>query len=102
MNLLAPDSTHRYGRRSAQNGSNSIYIFFLLDTQQMYSITHSYAELAGRTRPNLHDLEQAFTDMKMSPASLGSYVRRASHSSKEILEERRNASDDTEETKVCD
>ncbi|KAF9938755.1 hypothetical protein BGZ67_010519 [Mortierella alpina] len=54
-------------------------------TQQMYSITHSYAELAGRTRPNLHDLEQAFTDMKMSPASLGSYVRKASHSKTPLL-----------------
>ncbi|KAG0196698.1 hypothetical protein BGX28_009844 [Mortierella sp. GBA30] len=54
-------------------------------TQQMYSITHSYAELAGRTKPNVHDLEQAFMDMKMSPASLGSYVRKASYSKTPLL-----------------
>ncbi|KAF8933236.1 transcription factor TFIID complex subunit 8 C-term-domain-containing protein [Dissophora ornata] len=54
-------------------------------TQQMYSIAHSFAELAGRTRPNIHDLQQAFADMNLNPASLASYVKTASHSKTPLL-----------------
>ncbi|GJJ73347.1 transcription initiation factor TFIID subunit 8 [Entomortierella parvispora] len=54
-------------------------------TQQMYSIAHSFAELAGRTRPNIHDLQQAFADMNLNPASLESYARKASHSGTPLL-----------------
>ncbi|KAI7819971.1 transcription factor TFIID complex subunit 8 C-term-domain-containing protein [Gamsiella multidivaricata] len=50
-------------------------------TQQMYSIAHSFADLAGRTRPDLHDLQQAFDDMNVRPTSLASYIRAASNSS---------------------
>ncbi|KAF9170692.1 hypothetical protein BGX21_006294 [Mortierella sp. AD011] len=55
------------------------------DTQQMYSIAHSFSELAGRTKPNIHDLQQAFIDMKVNPASLESYVRSASRSKTPLL-----------------
>ncbi|KAG0020738.1 hypothetical protein BGZ80_003671 [Entomortierella chlamydospora] len=51
----------------------------------MYSIAHSFSELAGRTKPNIHDLQQAFTDMNVSPASLESYVRSASRSKTPLL-----------------
>ncbi|KAG0054708.1 transcription initiation factor TFIID subunit 8 [Gryganskiella cystojenkinii] len=54
-------------------------------TQQMYSIAHSFAELAGRTQPNIHDLQQAFTDMNLNPESLESYVRKASYSKTPLL-----------------
>jgi hypothetical protein len=48
----------------------------------MYSIAHSFAELAGRTRPDIHDLEQAFSDMNLRPSSLNTYIKAASQSSK--------------------
>ncbi|ORZ15004.1 transcription factor TFIID complex subunit 8 C-term-domain-containing protein [Lobosporangium transversale] len=51
----------------------------------MYMIAHSFAELAGRTRPNIHDLQQAFTDMNLHPASLESYVKKASQSKIPLL-----------------
>ncbi|KAI1306700.1 transcription initiation factor TFIID subunit 8 [Mortierella claussenii] len=54
-------------------------------TQQLYSIAHSFAELAGRTRPNIHDLQQAFVDMNLNPASLEAYVRKASQSKTPLL-----------------
>ncbi|KAF9110896.1 hypothetical protein BGX27_005735 [Mortierella sp. AM989] len=54
-------------------------------TQQMYSIAHSFSELAGRTKPNIHDLQQAFTDMNLNPASLESYVKTASKSRTPLL-----------------
>ncbi|KAF9438851.1 transcription initiation factor TFIID subunit 8 [Entomortierella beljakovae] len=55
-------------------------------TQQMYTIAHSFSELAGRTKPNIHDLQQAFNDMNLNPASLESYVRKASKSSKRLVD----------------
>ncbi|KAG0264084.1 hypothetical protein BG011_007479 [Mortierella polycephala] len=54
-------------------------------TQQMYFIAHSFAELAGRTQPNVHDLQQAFRDLNLKPASLGAYIRRASRSKTPLL-----------------
>lgn len=54
-------------------------------TQQIYSTAHSFAELGGRTRPNLHDLQQAFTDMRLNPATLASYARKASRSKTPLL-----------------
>jgi hypothetical protein len=54
----------------------------MIDTQQMYSIAHSFAELAGRTRPDIHDLEQAFSDMRLKPSGLDRYIETASQSSK--------------------
>ncbi|KAF9352615.1 hypothetical protein BGX26_009595 [Mortierella sp. AD094] len=54
-------------------------------TQQMYSIAHSFSDLAGRTKPNIHDLQQAFTDMNVNPAGLESYVRSASRSKTPLL-----------------
>ncbi|KAG0363134.1 hypothetical protein BGZ54_008299 [Gamsiella multidivaricata] len=54
-------------------------------TQQMYSIAHSFADLAGRTRPDLHDLQQAFDDMNVRPTSLASYIRAASNSKTPLL-----------------
>ncbi|KAG0270754.1 hypothetical protein BGZ95_001559 [Linnemannia exigua] len=54
-------------------------------TQQMYSIAHSFAELAGRTRPDIHDLEQAFSDMNLKPSSLDTYIKTASQSKTPLL-----------------
>ncbi|KAG0289799.1 hypothetical protein BGZ96_006709 [Linnemannia gamsii] len=54
-------------------------------TQQMYSIAHSFAELAGRTRPDIHDLEQAFSDMRLKPSGLDRYIETASHSKTPLL-----------------
>ncbi|KAF8985468.1 hypothetical protein BGZ46_004061 [Entomortierella lignicola] len=51
----------------------------------MYSIAHSFSEHAGRTKPNIHDLQQAFNDMNLNPASLESYVKRASNSKTPLL-----------------
>lgn len=48
----------------------------------MYSIAHSFAELAGRTRPDIHDLEQAFSDMNLKTSGLDRYIEQASQSSK--------------------
>lgn len=48
----------------------------------MYSIAHSFAELAGRTRPDIHDLEQAFSDMRLKTSGLDRYIEHASQSSK--------------------
>jgi len=48
----------------------------------MYSIAHSFAELAGRTRPDIHDLEQAFSDMGLRTSGLDQYIEHASQSSK--------------------
>ncbi|KAF9933023.1 hypothetical protein FBU30_006698 [Linnemannia zychae] len=54
-------------------------------TQQMYSIAHSFAELAGRTRPDISDLEQAFVDMNLKPSSLDTYIKTASRSKTPLL-----------------
>ncbi|KAG0380518.1 hypothetical protein BGX24_007713 [Mortierella sp. AD032] len=54
-------------------------------TQQMYSIAHSFAELAGRTRPDINDLEQAFSDMNLKPSSLDTYIKTASQSKTPLL-----------------
>ncbi|KAF9119702.1 hypothetical protein BGW39_000109 [Mortierella sp. 14UC] len=54
-------------------------------TQQMYSIAHSFAELAGRTRPDINDLEQAFSDMNLRSSSLETYIKTASQSKTPLL-----------------
>ncbi|KAG0028274.1 transcription initiation factor TFIID subunit 8 [Podila clonocystis] len=54
-------------------------------TQQIYRIAHSFAELAGRTQPNVYDLQQAFADMSLSAESLAEYARKASQSSTPLL-----------------
>ncbi|KAF9208280.1 transcription initiation factor TFIID subunit 8 [Podila verticillata] len=55
-------------------------------TQQIYRIAHSFAELAGRTQPNVYDLQQAFTDMSLSAESLAEYAKKASQSSTPLLQ----------------
>ncbi|KAF8945555.1 hypothetical protein BGZ47_002447 [Haplosporangium gracile] len=54
-------------------------------TQQMYSIAHSFAELAGRTRPDIYDLEQAFSDMRLKTSGLDRYIETASQSKTPLL-----------------
>ncbi|KAG0336347.1 hypothetical protein BG004_008103, partial [Podila humilis] len=54
-------------------------------TQQMYKIAHSFAELAGRTQPNVCDLQQAFSDMNLTAESLEGYIQSASSSSTPLL-----------------
>ncbi|KAF9149877.1 hypothetical protein BG015_008310 [Linnemannia schmuckeri] len=54
-------------------------------TQQMYSIAHSFAELAGRTRPDIYDLEQAFSDMRLKTSALDRYIETASQSKTPLL-----------------
>ncbi|KAG0095014.1 transcription initiation factor TFIID subunit 8 [Podila epicladia] len=54
-------------------------------TQQIYRIAHSFAELAGRTQPNVYDLQQAFADMSLSAESLAEYAKKASQSSTPLL-----------------
>ncbi|KAF9297238.1 transcription initiation factor TFIID subunit 8 [Mortierella antarctica] len=55
-------------------------------TQQIYRIAHSFAELAGRTQPNVYDLQQAFADMSLSAESLAEYAKKASQSSTPLLQ----------------
>ncbi|KAF9427142.1 transcription initiation factor TFIID subunit 8 [Podila epigama] len=54
-------------------------------TQQMYRISHSFAELAGRTQPNVHDLQHAFSEMNVTTRGLMKYAEKATQSARPLL-----------------
>ncbi|KAG0223915.1 hypothetical protein BGW41_005293 [Actinomortierella wolfii] len=54
-------------------------------TQQLYSVAHAFAEHAGRTQPNVHDLQQALRDVKTDPLDLIKYIKKAKESNIPLL-----------------
>ncbi|KAF9083363.1 hypothetical protein BGX23_011552 [Mortierella sp. AD031] len=82
VSILALDAGYEGITASALESLTRVFENY---TQQMYTIAHSFAELAGRTRPDINDLEQAFSDMNLQPSSLETYIKKASQSKTPLL-----------------
>ncbi|KAF9341101.1 transcription initiation factor TFIID subunit 8 [Linnemannia elongata] len=82
VSILALDAGYEGITASALESLTRVFENY---TQQMYSIAHSFAELAGRTRPDINDLEQAFSDMGLRTSGLDQYIEHASQSKTPLL-----------------
>ncbi|KAF7722189.1 hypothetical protein EC973_003569 [Apophysomyces ossiformis] len=73
VSLLVQEAGFQSAQASALDALADILGLYL---ERLLAITHSYADLANRSRPNTHDLAHSLADQGVALASLQQYVER--------------------------